>query len=75
MENIMLRNIAAGFPVSKPRKVYCRACRQECECAGWVFCSTCRVDASAESLEILGDHAGGWAVTTNRVGNPEWVRN
>ena len=73
--DLMQKNIKANMPCSKPRKVLCRGCHQECECAGWVFCSTCRVDADAETLEILGDHAGGWSITINRVGNPEWVRD
>ncbi len=73
--NIMQRNIQSGLPVSKPRKVLCRSCRQECECAGWTFCSTCRVNTDSETLVILHDHNGGWEIVINRAGNPEWVRS
>lgn len=73
-QQLLLRRLRAGRPSAPPRRVLCRHCAQECECAGWAFCATCRTQVSAETKLLFKDFAGGWEIFTNRVGNQEWRR-
>ena len=70
----LAERLKAGRPPAPPRRVLCRRCAQECECAGWAFCATCRPQVPDETKRLLKDYDGGWEIFINRVGNLEWRR-